>query len=587
MPNDIDDVTDVILIRELQEKGSIDPTDLYLLQTTNQSYKLSHDDLVAALPDNSTIEVNPATNKLKVSDNFLNVDINLFDDVDQNHGQLASSKAIKDYVDAIETGSGTSVFVPIIPLEKFDQTANTSYTYNVVTDFTSLDQSYEPSRVVGIYVECYTFWALNADDSGANRIQANIGNTTDYYTIFQSHGNNGDDDNGSGSLVFIPFRLGQTEIKLQINTEGVSGSTGGSNGVGNRRGWRIVGVSQSTTEIVQTPVVNTTLFKYGEIQVGDIAGSPTGALTTTGDFTSSKVVQGNNGSTITCTFINPLPTDKYNLLFEIISLADVQYDQDLKEVIVLSKSSTGFEFNLEETNNIGQNLQINVRVESNIPSDMGVIQEWEVRTDSNSSDPSLQEQWDTYFVNDTGYPMILRAYGQDSGSGQIEVNIEIDGLNIAFLHAFGDTAVDDTAEITIPAGSTWKLLNNNIAFDSWKTWTLKTTPVVGNSDNLETTETTEITIGDLAPNGWTKLPNGLIMQWGVVTVAASSDESVSFPIPFNTVFNVVITEAETIGRGTNQSHNLFIKFNSLTNTEFTIESANSLKWDVYWQALGM
>ena len=48
MPEDISNVNDVILIRELQEKGSIDPTDLYLLQTTNQSYKLSHDDLVAA-----------------------------------------------------------------------------------------------------------------------------------------------------------------------------------------------------------------------------------------------------------------------------------------------------------------------------------------------------------------------------------------------------------------------------------------------------------------------------------------------------------------------------------------------------------
>ncbi len=55
--------------------------------------------------------------------------------------------------------------------------------------------------------------------------------------------------------------------------------------------------------------------------------------------------------------------------------------------------------------------------------------------------------------------------------------------------------------------------------------------------------------GSLTENGWTKLPNGLIMQWGVIPVldgdpsCAGLCSVVTLPIPFpNTILNVQVTQ---------------------------------------------
>ena len=274
MPEDISNVNDVILIRELQEKGSIDPTDLYLLQTTNQSYKLSHDDLVAALPDNSSIVVDPVSNKLKVSDNFLKVDIDLFDGVDQNHGELASSKAIKDYVDAIDTGAGGAVvFVDIYDIHKLDYAENQTYTYDV-RNFNSPDSSYNSDRVVGVYVECWAF----GEDGHHTKIQSNIGGGSTFYTLHQTHNDGGSNDSiGSGSLVFIPLKLGQKVFKIKgRNVVGGSGDEPFPNGSSwdfDRRGWRIIGVSQSTVQITSsessTQIPDQPIINYKSLYVFD------------------------------------------------------------------------------------------------------------------------------------------------------------------------------------------------------------------------------------------------------------------------------------------------------------------------------
>ena len=84
--------------------------------------------------------------------------------------------------------------------------------------------------------------------------------------------------------------------------------------------------------------------------------------------------------------------------------------------------------------------------------------------------------------------MILRAYAQQI-EGNIDVGITIDGIPIEFTHNASDldsdgwSAIDDVAEITIPAGSTWRLsylpdgLNGSGGEPNiWRTWTLTTTP---------------------------------------------------------------------------------------------------------------
>lgn len=67
---DLSTITKAELIKDLPPQSSISATDLYLLQTSVQSFKLQHSDLVANLVDNSTITVN-GSNKLTVSSNVI------------------------------------------------------------------------------------------------------------------------------------------------------------------------------------------------------------------------------------------------------------------------------------------------------------------------------------------------------------------------------------------------------------------------------------------------------------------------------------------------------------------------------------
>jgi hypothetical protein len=44
----------------------------------------------------------------------------------------------------------------------------------------------------------------------------------------------------------------------------------------------------------------------------------------------------------------------------------------------------------------------------------------------------------------------------------------------------------------------------------------------------------------LSSNGWTKLPNGVILQWGTVSAAANQNNSGTFPTSFTSVARAVM-----------------------------------------------
>jgi hypothetical protein len=86
-----------------------------------------------------------------------------------------------------------------------------------------------------------------------------------------------------------------------------------------------------------------------------------------------------------------------------------------------------------------------------------------------------------------------------------------------------------------------------------------------------------------ADDGYVKLDNGLIMQWGQETAAATT-ETVTFPIEFPTVcLNVVATayRSSVTGGLTNA-----VGINTLPTTTTVIFNTNSA-WDtIFWQAIG-
>lgn len=97
--------------------------------------------------------------------------------------------------------------------------------------------------------------------------------------------------------------------------------------------------------------------------------------------------------------------------------------------------------------------------------------------------------------------------------------------------------------------------------------------------------------GLLSTNGWTKLPNGLIMQWGVFDAPSlQSSKTTTFPIPFpNNTFNVVatITNPNELG---DDFRDYWVQLVSFTTTTATFYLQNSNKnfgeGQIYWQAFG-
>ena len=86
---------------------------------------------------------------------------------------------------------------------------------------------------------------------------------------------------------------------------------------------------------------------------------------------------------------------------------------------------------------------------------------------------------------------------------------------------------------------------------------------------------------NLSGNGYQKLPNGLIIQWGMM-VSGSDGMSISFPITFpNAIFTFVATSK-------NSSHNYPVQILGLSTSAYSIDSqvGGSPKQDTYWIAIG-
>ena len=103
--------------------------------------------------------------------------------------------------------------------------------------------------------------------------------------------------------------------------------------------------------------------------------------------------------------------------------------------------------------------------------------------------------------------------------------------------------------------------------------------------------------GNITDNGWTKLPNGLIIQWGIVTTSTvSNNRTVTYPIPFpHKVLAVVPTPSTTLGYSfhiSGASQGIY----NITNSSFDWHYLDTLyawrndssvyTYCAYWMAIG-
>jgi hypothetical protein len=95
-----------------------------------------------------------------------------------------------------------------------------------------------------------------------------------------------------------------------------------------------------------------------------------------------------------------------------------------------------------------------------------------------------------------------------------------------------------------------------------------------------TFETNTFTLGSYsaANPGYTRLPNGLLLQWGNVTINSTSG-TITFPAAFGTVYSVQLTPSSN-------TQSQIPAVTSVSLTTATVRSANATSNTVYWLAIG-
>ena len=86
--------------------------------------------------------------------------------------------------------------------------------------------------------------------------------------------------------------------------------------------------------------------------------------------------------------------------------------------------------------------------------------------------------------------------------------------------------------------------------------------------------------------GWTFLPGGLVLQWGLINTAASSSTfAVNFPIVFPTnVWNIQVTGTRAASSPGNTD--AWVSTSGLSTSGFTIYNNGGHNFKFYWQAIG-
>lgn len=88
---------------------------------------------------------------------------------------------------------------------------------------------------------------------------------------------------------------------------------------------------------------------------------------------------------------------------------------------------------------------------------------------------------------------------------------------------------------------------------------------------------------DTAQNGYQKLPGGLILQWGLKTVATGNN-TVTLPIAFPTSM-IIATATQSSPYGSGLTVNNIVTVSNFTTANFNI--ASNAPGGVYWFAIGL
>jgi len=114
---------------------------------------------------------------------------------------------------------------------------------------------------------------------------------------------------------------------------------------------------------------------------------------------------------------------------------------------------------------------------------------------------------------------------------------------------------------------------------------ISNTGVVTVSNSLTvSTNTLNLGTSSISANGYSRLPNGLLLQWGTsASINQDSSGTVTFPVAFTTLYNIQITGRQNINTGSGGSDTI----SAQSTTQFTIAHGADGTSTFYWMAIGV
>jgi hypothetical protein len=161
--------------------------------------------------------------------------------------------------------------------------------------------------------------------------------------------------------------------------------------------------------------------------------------------------------------------------------------------------------------------------------------------------------------------LILDRVDTASEGGQLSFRRSSDNANVYAIDTFGSTTTPD-----------------------FRLYNMQTSAVLLNvtSTGVSTFSSNTVNIGtsSIAANGYSRLPNGLLIQWGTsASVAQDSSVAVTFPIAFTTLYSITITNRQAINTGSSGIDSISVS----STTGFTIAHGADGTSTFYWMALGV
>lgn len=192
----------------------------------------------------------------------------------------------------------------------------------------------------------------------------------------------------------------------------------------------------------------------------------------------------------------------------------------------------------------------------------------------------------TSFIYTKGVPNPPNLPSQDVGNMQVNTNSIYDLINVDHwtFGASGGSQIDgrhrqvslaNESAPGVPANIGGVLFANNPAPTniSWPFW-----------QNASGTVQLISGVPSVAASGYTFLPGGVIMQWGVVSAPSGTGGPFNFPIAFpNNFFSMSLTMDRSSGSST--SYDIFLSGTPST-TQFSTNSGTSGSHNVYFIAIG-